>query len=85
MDLFSRSPQGEVLASLVITAYQVEPARTEQLFLYESEDARAERIEDAMNAVNDRYGELMLVPASVAASKNPMADKIPFGTVRYFD
>jgi DNA polymerase-4 len=85
MDLFRDSPQGEVLAQLAITAYEVEPARTEQLFLYESEDARQERIEDAINAVNDRYGELTLLPASVAKSKNPMKDKIPFGTVRYFN
>jgi len=37
-----------------------------------------------MNAVNDKYGELTVVPATVARSKNPMKDKIPFGTVRYF-
>jgi DNA polymerase-4 len=85
MDLFRMAPPGEVLASIMITAYAVEPARTEQLALYESEDVRADRIEDAMNAVNDRYGELTLVPASVAASKNPMKDKIPFGTLRYFE
>jgi DNA polymerase-4 len=85
MDLFRMAPSGGVLASIMITAYAVEPARTEQLALYESEDVRADRIEDAMNAVNDRYGELTLVPASVSASKNPMKDKIPFGTVRYFE
>ena len=85
MDLFRASPPGEVLAALAITSYAVEPARTEQLFLYEGDEARAERIEDAMNAVNDRYGELTLVPATVAKSKNPMKDKIPFGTVRYFN
>ena len=85
MDLFRQAPPGETLASIMITAYAVEPARTEQLALYESVDVVADRIEDAMNAVNDRYGELTLVPASVSASKNPMKDKIPFGTLRYFE
>lgn len=85
MDLFARSPQDEVLASIMITAYALEPVRTEQLALYESEDVRADKIEDVMNAVNDRYGELTLVPAAVAKSKNPMKDRIPFGTVHYFD
>ncbi len=84
MELFGESPAGETLASIMITAYAVEPARTEQLFLYESEDAAAERIEDALNAVNDKYGELTVVPAAVMKSKNPMKDKIPFGTIRYF-
>lgn len=85
MELFSHSPAGEVLASIAMTAYQVEKARTEQLFLYESEDAIQERIEDAVNLVNDKYGELTVLPAAVMKSKNPMKDKIPFGTVRYFN
>jgi DNA polymerase IV len=85
MELFSHSPAGETLASIAMTAYQVEKARTEQLFLYESEDAIQERIEDAVNLVNDKYGELTVLPAAVMKSKNPMKDKIPFGTVRYFN
>jgi hypothetical protein len=85
MELFGASPAEAELASLYITAYAVEPARTEQLALYESEDVRLERVEEAVNAVNDRYGELTLLPAAVAKSKNPMRDKIPFGTIRYFD
>jgi DNA polymerase-4 len=84
MELFGESPAGETLASLVITAYAVEPARTEQLCLYDSEDMRLDRIETALNYINNKYGELTIVPASVAKSKNPMNDKIPFGTVRYF-
>jgi DNA polymerase-4 len=85
MELFGESPEGLELASLYITAYEVGPAQTEQLALYESEDVRMDRIEAAVNAVNDRYGELTVLPAAVAKSKNPMRDKIPFGTVRYFD
>ncbi len=85
MDLFGESPPGRVLGSLAITAYAVEPARTDQLALYESEDVRLERLEDALNAVNDKYGELTAVPAKVIKSKNPMKDKIPFGSIRYFD
>jgi hypothetical protein len=69
----------------MITSYAVEPVRSDQLYLWQGEEARADRIEEAMNKVNDRYGELKLVPAAVMKSKNPMVDKIPFGTVRYFD
>jgi hypothetical protein len=68
-----------------MTAYEVEPVRSDQPYLWEGEEYRMDRLEEAMNTVNDRYGELKLVPASVMASKNPMKDKIPFGTVRYFD
>ena len=74
-----------VVSSLMITSYAVEPVKSDQLYLWQGEEARADRIEEAMNTINDRYGELKLVPASVMKSKNPMVDKIPFGTVRYFD
>jgi hypothetical protein len=83
--LYQHSTPGLVVASLVITAYQLGPVRSDQLYLWEGEDARQDRIEAAMNLLNDRYGEQRVVPASVLRSKNPMRDKIPFGTVRYFD
>jgi DNA polymerase-4 len=84
LELYQRSPQGLTVSSMYMTAYAVEPARMDQLYLWDSEDARADRVEAAMNAVNDRYGEQQLLPAAVFASKNPMPDKIPFGSVRYF-
>ena len=74
-----------VVSSLAMTAYEVEPVKSDQLYLWESEDARQDRLEDAMNTLNDRYGELRVMPAAVMKSKNPMVDKIPFGTVRYFE
>jgi nucleotidyltransferase/DNA polymerase involved in DNA repair len=84
MELFDQSPPGMTLASLFITAYELEPVRPEQPQLYEDDYTRWVRIEEAMHSVNDRYGELTLVPAAVVKSKNPMPDKIPFGSVRYF-
>lgn len=74
-----------IVSGLFLTCYALEPARTNQPTLFEDEHARRERLEDAINAINDRYGELVTQPASVAKSKNPMKDKIPFGSIRYFD
>ena len=88
LELYNRSRKefpDQTVSSLGITTYQVEPVKADQPYLWEGEDARWDRIEAAMNAINDRYGELRVVPASVMKSKNPMKDKIPFGTVRYFD
>jgi hypothetical protein len=84
MELFDGSPPGEVLASLMITAYALEPTRSKQLPLYDDSYTRAERLDEAVNSLNDRYGELVVAPAAVFASKNPMKDKIPFGSIRYF-
>lgn len=85
LTLFSESPPGRVVSQLAVTAYGVEPARRSQPSLFEDHETRRDRIEQAMHTINDRYGELSMVPASALASKNPMKDKIPFGTIRYFD
>jgi hypothetical protein len=85
LELVALAPEGRVVASLVITTYGLERVRDEQLFLWDGVEARSERLEEALHAINDRYGELQVAPAAVVSSKNPMRDKIPFGTVRYFD
>ncbi|GAC1370776.1 MAG: DNA polymerase IV [Candidatus Saccharimonadales bacterium] len=88
VELYEHSRQehpDRIVSALAITSYAVEPVRADQMYLWQGEEARADRIEEAMNTINDRYGELKLVPAAAMKSKNPMVDKIPFGTVRYFE
>lgn len=84
MELYGRSPK-EVVSAISLTAYGLEPAKTDQMGLFQDDHAKRERLEDAMHEVNDRYGELALLSAAALKSKNPMKDKIPFGTIRYFD
>ncbi len=85
LDLFAQSPPDLEVTAMAMTAYAVEPYRAHQLQLYDDQGPRQERLEDAINKLNDRYGELAVVPAGAWASRNPMKDKIPFGTIRYFD
>ncbi len=83
--LFATSRLGYTVTSLVMTSYGLEPVKLDQPSLFRDTEFRRNQLEGAINKVNDRYGELSLVPAAVVKSKNPMKDKIPFGTVRYFD
>ena len=85
LELFNASPMGQTVSSLVMTSYALQEARLNQPSLFEDEATKLERLDQAINAVNDRYGELTIAPATVTASKNPMKDKVPFGTIRYFD
>ena len=85
LELYNESPQQIRVKHLTMTAYAVEPYRCDQMALYDDDYTRQERIEDAINSVSDKYGERVLMPAAVLASKNEMKDKIPFGTIRYFE
>ncbi len=86
MELFAAGPQGLIVTHFDMSSYGLEPYRgSVQPSLFNDEEVVRERLEDAIHAINDRYGELVVQPASVALSKNPMKDKIPFGTIRYFE
>lgn len=85
LDLYRRSPSGLMVKHLSATCYALEPANHAQLTLYEDDFTRRERIQNAMNQVNGRYGALTLRPASILHLKNPAKKRIPFGSVRYFD
>lgn len=84
MELFNRSPAGLVVNGLSLTCYALEPFKSEQAPLFEDTYVKRERLEDSINKVNDRYGELTVAPGTVVKSQNPMKDKIPFGSIRYF-
>jgi DNA polymerase IV len=84
MQLFAQSPAGMVVSGIDLTAYSLEKVKRQQPSLFEDDFTKRERLEDAINQVNDKYGELMLQPVTVKKSKNPMKDKVPFGSIRYF-
>ena len=83
--IYDRSPKGLTIAHFSLTSYGLVPIPTDQPTLFDDEEIKRNRLEEAVHTLNDRYGELTVQPASVAMSKNPMKDKVPFGTVRYFD
>jgi DNA polymerase IV len=85
IELFLASPPGEVLTSLVITTYHLAPATSDQMTLQGFDNPRSAQLELAVNAINDRYGEFTIAPALAVKSLNLMPDKVPFGSVRYFD
>lgn len=85
LELYARCPR-RVIKYLGITTYGLRPAlQLTQPSLFNDEEAKRWRLEKAINEVNDQFGELALAPASVVSSRNPMKDKIPFGSIRYFD
>jgi hypothetical protein len=85
LELYRTSPPDEVVTALYITCYGLEAKLSNQPMLFEDDFAKRERLEQAINLVNDRFGELTVQPAAVAKSKNPMKDKVPFGSIRYFE
>ncbi len=81
--LFAQSPPGLTVTQFNLTTYQLESRRHEQLPLIQTVLQRNERVEAALQAVNDRYGDLTLIPARLMGTENYVPNKIAFGSVRY--
>lgn len=79
-----------------ITTFGLEPVDPEQISLFGTEDARtkmqdvrewhsfrAERqISDAVDEINNRYGEFVITPAAMMDMHGEILDRIAFGSVR---
>lgn len=81
--LLGESPPGLTVSQITITTYQLYPCQAEQMSLYETALQRDERVDRALQSVNDRYGELTLVPARLIGTEAYVPDKIAFGSTRY--
>ena len=81
--LFSLSPAGLTVSQFTVTSYGLSPRRHEQMHLYETELQTEERVDFALQSVNDRYGELTMVPARMIGTEDYVPEKIAFGSTRY--
>lgn len=82
--LFNRRPRDDYVREIGVTCYQLEPSRQNQVSLLE-EVNREVWLTEAVDRVNERYGEFALTFAQSYASRGVVKQKIPFGTTRYFE
>jgi DNA polymerase-4 len=75
------------VTGMSITVYDLAPADPEQLSLLDSERvfAARRRLSDALDDVNDRYGEFIVTPAAMMDMQGEIIDRIAFGSVRDLD
>ncbi len=77
----------EPVRLMSVTVFDLHGLDPEQLDLFGSERGylAARRISDALDAVNNRYGEYAVTPANMMAMNKVVLDRIAFGNVRDMD
>lgn len=84
MLLFNRRPRDAYVQEIGISCYALEPSQRNQLSLLE-EVNREVWLTEAVDRINERYGEFTLTYAKSYLSRRVVKQKIPFGTTRYFE
>src|SRR4051812_6455367 len=67
------------IAHLAVSVYDLTPSTDEQLRLFASP---AHAVSEALDKINDRWGEFMITPALMLGMEDIILDRIAFGGVK---
>ena len=67
-----------------VSCYKLEPSNISQLSLLEEVNKQA-WLTEAIDTINNQYGEFTVTYASSLSAKGRIKQKIPFGSTRYFE
>lgn len=82
--LYNQRPKAINVASMGITCYMLTPSSRNQQGLFD-ETRKAEWITQAIDEINERYGNFVICSANSLEGKKVVKQKIPFGGTRYFE
>jgi DNA polymerase-4 len=77
--LLNMSDYTKRVRNLAVSVYDLVPHRSEQLEMFAS---RSHAVAEAMDKINDKYGEFVIAPALVMGMDDTIIDRIAFGGVK---
>lgn len=82
--LFNRRPGGDYAREIGVSCYGLSPSSMSQVSLLEDVN-REVWLTEAVDRINEEFGEFTVTFASSLPAKSVVKQKIPFGTTRYFE
>ncbi|MCB9839643.1 hypothetical protein H6794_02200 [Candidatus Nomurabacteria bacterium] len=82
--LFNQRPKHMVIQTMGITCYMLSASSRSQMSMFESVN-KEEWLTEAVDEINDRYGNFTVCSANALAGKELVKQKIPFGGTKYFE
>ncbi len=83
--VFNRQPEKKVIAKLAMSCFDLVSSTRMQEDLFDTEREKKRRVSDAMDKINDRYGEYVITPALMLGLNEQIIDRIAFGGVKELD
>lgn len=80
--IFNQQPDRKVIVKLGVSCYGLESAQTPQLSLFDAPPDRGRNLSDALDKINDRYGEFVVTPALMMGMESLVLDRISFGAIK---
>ncbi len=79
--IFNQQPEKKVVAHISVSCYDLISSNDSQASLFDIEN-KARDVSDALDSINDKYGEFVITPALMMDMKDLVLDRIAFGAVK---
>ena len=79
MWIFNMRDKEKKVAKISVSCFELFPAKTSQVNLFDIEDKKR-KVSNALDKINDRYGEYVITPALMMDMENLVLDRIAFGS-----
>lgn len=80
--LLNLQAKSKNIAKLAVSCFKLMPVGSEQLTLFETPAQKNKKITQAVDQVNDKYGEFVITPALMMGMDQKVIDRISFGGVK---
>ncbi len=82
--VLNQRPENKKVSKLSVSCYSLEESGKSQMSLFDFNDEKAKKrkVSNAMDEINDRYGEFVITPALMMGMSNQIIKRVPFGNVK---
>ncbi len=80
--LLTQQPEKKPVRNLAVSCFHLRVATSVQLDMFDVNANRKRKLSDALDKINDRYGEFVITPALMMDMDKTIIDRIAFGGVR---
>lgn len=80
--ILNQQPENKVITRLAVSCYDLIPSQSAQASLFDATPEKEKKVSDAMDTINDKYGEFVITPALMMDMDREIKDAIAFGGVR---
>ncbi len=80
--ILDKSPFEKNIAKIAVSVYSLQSSDTSQMSLFDTSSEKLRSVSQAVDEINDRYGEFVVTPAIMMGMTDKVIDRISFGNVR---
>lgn len=80
--VFNQQPEIKVITQLSVSCYDLNPNSSAQMTLFDADPTKERKAADAMDEINDRFGEFVITPGLMMGMHDLILDRIAFGGVK---